>query len=907
MSLRRALAASIAIAFHAVAIGAQKPGNGLELRAAATDSSRIDGGSVFTSVFTVKNLGADTARVQPTLIVPRGWTIVMGNTAFAVAPGKTETWLVGISVPGSAPAAKYTMRGALVADGSTVSDSIVVRVNEHRAIEIVSLDVPGWVIAGSRYEARFLVRNRGNVPSTVGLSGSTSRGTRVDADPLSATIAPGTSTTVTVRVALSGTLARTTDDVLELTAVDQADASVRVTSSARTTIVPRTSVGNLATVPAMLSLRSIGAASGVSPVALAGAGMLANNTTAVDFFLQAPTGRDTPYGFGERDEYRVNFKSDRFSLKLGDNAYGFSPLTSSGMMGTGAAFEGTAGPLSAGAYAQQLRWIPGSIREEGVFVGTAPDSARQLSTTFVERQSTGGPVSVGSVGGRARLPWGAEIQLEAATSDSSHTSGLAERARLSGTLNNVSYNFGVLHGGTDFAGPARSTTAQDGMLTTRFGKEFTITASGSIRASDFSTPFSGVPAQRFAMANIGASYGGLAQLEYGWLSRRDAAILSAFDGTQHGLRATSSLPLGPASLSVSYERGTVNSDIETAGHPYSVVTVSAQTKLGEAGTLSVFGAHDDGNTLTGAMSGVANAGLSLQLRLPFHFELSLSTSAQRATLGVFDGSGSWFSQSDARLDYRFTGGQSLSLHGRVWQNPSVLGSADARAIYLEFRSPVRLPVGPSRVTGRAEGWITDAATGKPLVGALVRIADQAAVTDKDGRVAFSGLAPAKERVSIDATGAAAGAMLVGDAFVDTREKSTRPVLFALSVARGGTVRALVRILGPALGTLAENTDSMVTVGMEPNVLVALASGRDTVYQSSDERGRLDFGTVAPGTWTLIVMPSDIPDHHVFETDRIEVTVKSGERRDVELRLVPQRRTVTFIGHDNIALKAKPLP
>jgi hypothetical protein len=174
-------------------------------------------------------------------------------------------------------------------------------------------------------------------------------------------------------------------------------------------------------------------------------------------------------------------------------------------------------------------------------------------------------------------------------------------------------------------------------------------------------------------------------------------------------------------------------------------------------------------------------------------------------------------------------------------------------------------------------------------------------------VAFSGLAPAKERVSIDATGAAAGALLVGDAFVDTREKSTHPVMFALSVARGGSVRALVRVLGPALGTLAENTDSMVTVGMEPNVLVALESGRDTVYQSSDESGRLDFGTVAPGTWTLVVMPSDIPDHHVFETDRIEVTVKSGERRDVELRLVPLRRTVTFIGHDDIALKAKPLP
>src|ERR1019366_1674746 len=146
---RRALAASIAIAFHAVALVAQTPGNGLELRAASSDSSHIDGGSVFTSVFTVKNLGADTARVQPTLIVPRGWTIVMGNSPFAIAPGKTETWLVGVSVPGSAPAARYLLRGALGGDGTTGSDSIVVQVNEHRAIEIVSLEMPGWVVAGS--------------------------------------------------------------------------------------------------------------------------------------------------------------------------------------------------------------------------------------------------------------------------------------------------------------------------------------------------------------------------------------------------------------------------------------------------------------------------------------------------------------------------------------------------------------------------------------------------------------------------------------------------------------------------------------------------------------------------------------------------------------------------------------
>jgi hypothetical protein len=91
--------------------------------------------------------------------------------------------------------------------------------------------------------------------------------------------------------------------------------------------------------------------------------------------------------------------------------------------------------------------------------------------------------------------------------------------------------------------------------------------------------------------------------------------------------------------------------------------------------------------------------------------------------------------------------------------------------------------------------------------------------------------------------------------------------------------------------------------MEPNVLVALQSGRDTIYQSSDDRGRLDFGSVTPGKWTMVVMPGDLPDHHVFELSRIELNVQSGARNDVELRLIPQKRTVTFIAHDEPPMNA----
>ena len=905
--LRRLVAlTSAAAALCAPAAAVRAQDGALQLRAASAENVRADAGAVVTAVFTVKNTAADSVHSTPAIVVPRGWSVVMGSAPLTLAPGATDTWLVGVSIPASAPADMYVVRGTLTSAGASLSDSVMVRVNERRAIEILSIDTPGWVIAGARYESRFVVRNRGNVASTIALTGSTSRGTRCETMPASLTLAPGASATVTVRVAMANNFDRTTDDVLELSAADRQDGSVRASASTRTTVVSNEAGSRFATIPATLSLRSIGGASGVSPVAFTGAGLLTDDKTSVDFLLQAPTGRQTAYGFGERDEYRINFKSPDFSLKLGDNLYGFSPLTSSGMLGTGAQFQGTTGEFSGGVYAQHPRWVPGTQGEEGAFIGTAPDSAHQLMTTIVERQSAGGPVSVGSVGGQLRLLANSSLQVEAASSDSNHTSGLAERARLTGVLSGVSYAFGILNGNRDFAGLARGTMIEDGSVSTRLGRQVTIGASGSVRVSNFATPLAGIPAQRVSTATLNAGYGGLASLEYGWLSRHDDGELSQLDGTQHGLRATTTVPVGAASLSVSYERGTVDETLATSGRAYNVVSISAQTKLGTAGTFSLFGAHDDGNTLMGGSTGVANAGVSLDLHLPLSLELALSTSAQRATLGVFDGSGAWFSESDARLDYHFAAGQTLSLRERIWQNPTAEGSPNASAVYLEFRTPIRMPVGPARSVGRAEGIIVDENTRKPVAGALVRIGDQAAVTDKDGRVIFTGLAPARARVSIDATGAAAGALLVGDAFVDISPSATRPAKFSLAIARGGSVRALVSRLDAAGGTLSPNADSLVTVAMEPNVLVALVGARDTIYQASDDRGRVDFGAVAPGRWALVVMPGDLPDHHVFEAGRIELNVQPGGRDDVALRLVPQRRTVTFIGHD-APLQAKPLP
>ena len=910
MSRRQGLLTALAAALSVAPASLTAQLSTLRVQAARKDTIQVEGGGVATVAFIVTNDGADTVRFEPRLQVPAGWTVVMGTSPFRIAPHSSTAWLTSVAIPSSAAFGVYLFGGGVSQAGGMSGDSVSVHVNERRALEILSIEAPAWTIAGGRYEARFLVRNRGNVPEHVSFTATSGRGTRADAQPSAANLSPGANALVTVRAAIAAGLMRSTDDVIELTATDLRDAGVTATASSRTTLIPRAGSGdgNYTTMPAMLALRSIGGASGVAPVVLAGAGLLKDDKTAVTFSLQAPASQQSPFGFGEHDEYFVNVQSERFSGRLGDHLYGFSPLTMSGALGTGAEFRTLRGPITAGAYVQRGRWIPGIGSEEGGVVSASRDSTAQISAVLVDRQSRlGGNTGVASLSGQLRLAGGALLQLESASSDSTSRLGTAQRARLTGTAHGMTYDAGILRGDRVFAGPARGLLVEDAAVSAPLSHKVSLTSTVGLHINSFTSLLGSTVRGRYGFATVGATYDGRATLEYGWLSRRDDG-LATLSGTQHGLRASGALPqLGPLSISGSIERGRVEDNMNLTPHDYTMMSLSVRTHLGANSSVSLYGARNQGQNLTGAGNGTVNAGANVMLQLPGALTLSVSSSAQRATLGVLNSSGAWFSQTDARLDYRFANGSSLGVRERIWQNPLMQGSADARAIYLEYRTPLRLPIGPSHRTGRVAGQVLDAETGTPLAGVAVRLGDQAAVTDRNGRVRFHGLDPALYRVAIDATGSAAGALLVGNPTVDLRDAPTSLVTFTVAVAKSARLRVLVRRFDRAAGTLGAHADSLVSAGAQPNMLVTLEGARDTIYQASDDHGRVDFGAVPYGDWTVTLRPGDLPEHYVLEAERTPLTLAPGEERTVELRIVPARRGVTFIeGETELRVKS-PMP
>ncbi len=909
-SLRRTAAvAFLAIAAFARVGDAQgapaEAGPAVTIRAARSDTVRVDAGAALTAVFALRNVSpTDSARVTVRLALPAAWRTVTGESQFVLAPGAGDTWLAGVSVPVAAASGTYLVRGSLDGGGS---DSLVVQVAERRGLEVVALDAPGWVMAGDGYEARFMVRNTGNVPATVQLVPGAGRAASAVAEPASLKLAAAASAVVTVRTAITPAARHTADDVVQLVAIDVDNADARARASARTTVVPRNAgAGAYTTVPVMFAVRSTGA-SGVSPLVVGGSGRLADGRTNVDFFLQAPTDQRSQWGFGERDEYRVELSRDGNTLRLGDHVFGKSPLTTTGALGSGAEFSRTSGPVKAGVFAQQYRWIPGHATEQGVYADIRRDSLTGAAATALMRQSGGANVSAGALGGSTRLPLGGRVEVEGALSDSARVAGAAWRARIAGDTLGVRYEAAVYAGDDSFTGPARGTRAANVAIGASLPRDLDVSANVSRRS--WSHPAStGRMGQAYSTATIAATWRGANAIEYGMLSRRDEGAALPVDGSQHGVRVSTVRQFGSVGASGSVEHGAMKETRDGPSSRYALVSLALRAGLGSIGSVGVSGSKSVGRTLAGANGDVLAAGANAQLRLPLGLEVGFTMTAQRATFGVLDTSGAWFSVADARVSRRFENGATVGLHARMLQSPGALGTGNTRAVYLEYRGPFRMPVGRSREAGRAIGQVMDADRRAPVAGVLVRLGDEAAVSDRNGFVRFAGLEGKAYRVTVDPTGVSAGAILVGDLDVDMSAATATPRQFAVAVTRGARVAAYVgkadadQLDQPAGGPAPSPSRMTIPVA---GALVALVGPRDTIYQMSDTRGAVEFGTVAPGSWTVAVVQAQGDDYMELDRDRIDVTVAAGERKAVEFVMLPVARRVNLID-GGVSLQARPI-
>jgi hypothetical protein len=900
--------ASLMLALVAIAGEARaQRGPGVTVESAKNAKISVAPGAVITTAFTVKNATRDSVMVEPILSLPAGWHTVMTAAPSIVGPVSSDLWLISVVAPANAPAGRYVIRLRLgigtprtVARGDvwavgTARDSVVVSVSDRHDVTIHAGAHQTFVMGGDSYSVKFIVRNRGNVASRIKVRASSNQGASPTLNVAELELVAGQVDTVTATVAIPANVARSSQQLLEVVAIDQSADSARADASVETTIIPKmnTATPDFWTVPGELSLRAAAPGTGVSPFVASGSGRISQNSDAtVDFSFRNSAGPASI--FGERAEYRFGLRGKNAGIRLGDDSYGFSLLTSGGSQSTGGELRGSVGDLTGGAYVQHNRWTPNSPTEMAAMVGTSPMRALSASAVMLERGKSGTDARVLSAAAQGSI-FGAHLEAEAAKSDSQLVVGTAAVARLYGNLPTFTYDFGAQRASDGYAGIQHASGDAHVSLSGQAVGPLILSAMGSLHTTN-PTPQSAGFGQQIATSTASANLRNGSGLEFERFDRVDRGMVNAIRGNQQSLRLRVHLASGPIDLQGSVQRGIVAELDSALTRGFMTFSGSARTAIGSDQYISIFTEVSDGRALAAGGVGTATAGGNTELHLGgTSLRLTGSATAQR------DNMAAWVGQADVAVEHQVLR-SIVALKGRIGlAGSNTIGTTNA--FYVEVRTPLHIPTRRLVIGGRARAQVVDAETGKGVAGAMVRMGELSAITDKNGAAMFTGLHAGQYNAVVEG-GITAGQLVSGGTAITVRESRT-PVAFTLSVARGAHVAATIRRYEAVSlsGSGPRVADSLIDVGAVSQALISLAGSRDTLWQTSDDRGRIDFGSLAPGHYVMSVVGGDLPEFTAFERRHIDIDVVAGEQREVELRVLPQQRVVQFIGSETVLVAA----
>lgn len=853
------------------------------------DAVRADAGGTITATFQVRNPSLDSLTVVSKLSPPADWIVILGESPFSLGPRGSDTWLMSLRVPSRTAAGRYAVRlRAIDAWGHfLLADSLIVDVRSHRGVQVALTERPSYAVSGTPYQESFLVRNVGNVAATYSIRARSSAGAVQQPDTLLA-LAANESRVVKVRVAAELPNAEAVDDVLVLRVADTADSTVTATSSARVTIVQQAGGGTgLYTVTSRLRVRGAGEAAGVSRFELTGGGALRDGgREQLEFVMRSKPAPGSP--FGDREEYHAALVGTNFSIEGGDALYQASRLTSSSQRGTGGRLTLGDSSFGAGLYAQRFRFQPNGGTEQGAFVRLGSNrifASPHLGLSGVDRRD--GPFAGRMLGasGSVRPIGDMIVDLEYAASSSDAGRGVARSGRV-GAGSAIHVEAGHLDADSSFAGPTRG--AQYDYVSMNTAPVAGLQLRGSFTSSRTSSRFFGLDQTR----NL---HTGVAELSYkgrfavGYTSYASSTSRIPGSAMQRGVTARAEQGLGPLRVWGNAESGQATLTDSTT-REYGVFTGGVSVQAG-ASMLSFFGESSRNALVLRGAERVDMLGVDAQLQLTGSTRFAVIGSSSRT-----QGPDAGYAYMDARLMQSLPNGATLTARLRVGGPDLQEAFLGQRLAYLEYSTPLQLPIGPSRAPGRVRGRVVDQQTGRGIGGALVRLGPQAAITDDEGRVAFAGVPAGAYRVALAQQVASGTTVFNGNPNVRVDSASRRPATFSVAVEPAGRISGTIRRLVVARTGIGSAPDSLADGGAVEGMTVLLIGGRDTLYRTTDATGRYLFTDVSSGAWTIMVQ-GDLPSQTQWERERVPMELKPGGALEVDFRLVPRRRKVKIVGGD----------
>ncbi len=933
--------------FIALTLHGQNPD--ISVDTAGVSTMEVDPGETVSFALIVRNTTDREQRVYSELRMPEGFRELYYTERMAIDPVSENLSLVSLYVPQSAKAGLYTIEYvSWTSDrpGDRIPATVQVVVREKILTSIEPEEASAYVIAGQKITASFSIENQSNADVYVEFVASSSEGYPVEIvaetgeggeetnleeaakDAEVVLIGVGRRRTVSVYVKTDPTISslvrhrtRGTAHVLDASA-NRSTTVGPVTAQAETEIFPRARISGDRFRRLPLRLRLLQANSfapawqGSGGISLSAKGALDSaEKHLIDLLIAKSIDLPPERIIEEDDVYRLKYENDFLELSLGDFNYSLTPLLERNTYARGANLDVFLGRFEFGGYYRFVPYVEPPDQLAAGYVSFLP-VADQYRTSVSSVSSFEETLMLSLMQFAQPIP---ELALEAEMAVEQSFAGGREygfRLEGEGEYEWITYSGEFVRAGPGFNGSYQDLLLFGGNIGFEFLNGQLGVATGLHRQArnlDLDVTGASAPLKwSYVLTSDVTLPSGDTSFAAAWnlTSRKDMLPDPSFHTLSNTMKLSAEQSIGSLTLSGSASLGLEKYRLEDrlrVSHEYLLSSLyqsagsrSYSVDLGYKGTVlaDAITVHEIEWSTGIDVSGQIVA-LDFSFDNRFQFE---SDTLDYSTVG-------------ASLDLEFELGKKSDLLFSIFYNyAAAAGGNHSGGVSVEFSTSLGIPVGLKEDVGTLRGTVVDTETGEPLQDIIVRTGGGAAVTDAKGRFSFPALEPGVRLLDVDVSRADTFLQPFTDTPIEVVIEEKKTTNLVIEMGRRSVVQGTVLqyAFPPEDSSFDSETDSgtsgdeemveeYVRSGGIRGVLLELTNGVETYRRLTDRSGRFAFEDIIPGQWKLIVYDHNIPQYHFIEEKEFNLDLTVGERADIEIRVLPERRKMKVIDEGTLSL------
>ena len=860
----------------------------------------VDPGQVATLPLRVTNTGADTLQLMPRLNLPSGWrTVAQGTAMDPLLPFSEKLMLITVIPPSNAEAGNYRIPGQIIdqqRNEALSNEVFFLTVAEKVQLDIPLVEGPHQVLADQSFPVTFLVHNGGNTAQQIALQATNGELT----GPANRTLLPGAREKIQVEVSSRPDLTEQSLLTVRLTARVSGQSTgahayhhvdvypVRqdksITGPKLHTVAELSYLGRTATSEAYQG--------GIQGNLMVQGALDEAGDHRVALQVRAPDQFDAAF-LGQFSAYSLQYEGPKWSVNLGDQSFGLTPLTEFARLARGLQIGRRFGNMQVSGFYVQPRFFDqvdhqmgGSVRfEEG------NDQYLQVSVLHKDLAQDGGQAQLISTSGRTPLASHTEIEAEiSASRDPEGNWGQAASVRLaSRPLDNLDLNGQVLAAGAQFAGYYENTLTANARVNYRPLRRLHLSASLRKDARNM--------AQDTLLGTAPAT--DQQQVQARWHPGRKQMIAALFRRREsedllptprfHTQSTTTQLrwQLRPDRWHLlvegeyGYSTNLLLPDESNANRIYRL----AFNGQWQPWPFLQFGAqaqwsNQDFYLLDGEQQWLW--GLQVRGNLPTGTDISLMVQNDY-TLGEY-----YRDRDLLRLDLTQQIGprHQLMLSGNYGLFRGTLNDRNLifRASYrYEMNVPLQKQPRRYSIRGQLSGLDPD-----QRQGIVVYLNGQAGITDREGRFSFAQVSPGEYQLLIDRSQLDVNYIPNVPLPLSISVDSVQQPFVHIPMIKGASLNGRIFLEKKTL----KGTTETRKLG---SAFIEIRKGEEVHRQLVGETGDFSFSNLRPGEWLITIIHPELGKKLFLSQSDLRVQLKPGSQETLQIPLREKERTIQFMG------------